>query len=81
MVSVHLALGRQPKLGETQKIDRNPVLTSTTSAKIGKSAIKGFSRAPVQNRERCIAKEAHVRCRGHYSAFSLQETADSAEYE
>jgi len=28
--------------------------------------LKRFSRAPVQNRELCIPKEAHVRCRGHY---------------
>jgi len=31
----------------------------------GLVTLKGFSRAPVQNRERWIAKEAHVRCRGH----------------
>jgi len=32
----------------------------------GLVTFKGFSRALVHNRERCIAKEAHVRCRRHY---------------
>jgi len=31
----------------------------------GLVTFKRFSRAPDQNRKRCIAKEAHVRCRGH----------------
>jgi len=43
----------------------------------------GFSRAYVQSRERCIAKEAHVRCRGHFlfrrSARFFLERLDGLE--